>query len=64
MPKTIDPIEKRAEFIAASWDVIAERCFGAISMRSVAAAADCSTGTLTHYFSDRNTLSIEALRLA
>ena len=64
MPKTVNPIEKRAEFIAASWNVIAERGFGAVSMRSVAAAAGCTTGALTHYFSDRNTLLIEALRAA
>ncbi|MEO1027981.1 MAG: TetR/AcrR family transcriptional regulator [Pseudomonadota bacterium] len=61
MPKTVDPIEKRAEFVAASWNVIAERGFDAISLRSVAAAAGCTTGALTHYFSDRNTLLIEAL---
>jgi len=64
MPKTVDPIEKRAEFIAASWNVIAEQGFGAVSMRSVAAAAGCTTGALTHYFSDRNTLLIKTLRAA
>ena len=64
MPKTVDPIEKRAEFIAASWNVIAEQGFGAVSMRNVAAAAGCTTGALTHYFSDRNTLLIEVLRAA
>ena len=53
MPKTVDPIEKRAEFVTASWNVIAERGFDAVSLRSVAAAAGCTTGALTHYFSDR-----------
>jgi len=64
MPKTVDPIERRAEFIAASWNVIAEQGFAAVSMRSVAAAAGCTTGALTHYFSDRNTLLIKTLRAA
>lgn len=64
MPKTVDPAERRAEFIAASWSVIAEQGFGAVTMRSVAAAAGCTTGALTHYFSDRHALLVEALRAA
>lgn len=64
MPKQVDPTKKRSEFIAASWNVIAEQGFGAVSMRSVAAAAGCTTGALTHYFSDRHALLVEALKAA
>ena len=62
MPKSVDIEEKRAEFVHASWDVIASEGFEAATMRRVAAQAGCTTGSLTHYFPDRRTLLIEALR--
>lgn len=64
MPKTVDAAERRAEFIAASWNVIAEQGFDAVTMRSIAAAAGCTTGALTHYFTDRHALLVETLRAA
>lgn len=64
MPKSVDPIQKRAELVAASWDVIAADGLKAATLRRVAAEAGCTTGALTHYFSDRRALLIDALRSA
>ncbi|MEO9132788.1 MAG: TetR family transcriptional regulator C-terminal domain-containing protein [Sphingomonas sp.] len=60
----MDPEQKRREFVAASWDVIATEGLSAATLRRVAAAAGCTTGSLTHYFSDRSALLVEALRAA
>ena len=64
MPKFVDPAQKRLEFVAASWDVIATEGLSGVTLRKVAAVAGCTTGSLTHYFSDRSALLIEALREA
>ena len=64
MPKTVDPAQRRADFIAAGWNVIAEQGFSAVTLRRVAAEAGCTTGALTHYFSDRHALLVETLRAA
>lgn len=64
MPKQVDPAEKRKELITASWNVIADKGFRAVTMRNVAAAAGCTTGALTHYFSDRHALLVDALKTA
>ena len=64
MPKSVDPIQKRAELVSASWDVIAAEGLKAATLRRVAAEAGCTTGALTHYFRDRRALLIDALRSA
>ncbi|MCE2990579.1 MAG: TetR/AcrR family transcriptional regulator [Aquidulcibacter sp.] len=64
MPKIVDHGERRAEFIVASWGVIAQEGLNAATLRRVAAAAGVTTGALTHYFSDREALLVEALRAA
>ncbi len=64
MPKSVDPGHKRAELVAASWNVIAAEGLRAATLRRVAAEAGCTTGALTHYFSDRRSLLIDALRSA
>ncbi len=61
MPKIVDHDGRRAEFMAASCDVIAAEGLGAATLRRVAARAGCTTGALTHYFPDRATLLVEAL---
>lgn len=48
----------------ASWGVIAREGLHAATLRRVAAAAGVTTGSLTHYFSDREALLVEALRAA
>ncbi len=64
MPKAVDVDQKRAEFVAASWDVIAREGLKAATLRRVAAEAGCTTGALTHYFANRRALLIGALRSA
>ncbi len=64
MPKSVNPSQKRAEFVAASWDVIAAEGLRAATLRRVAAEAGCTTGALTHYFADRRALLTDALRAA
>lgn len=64
MPKSVDPSQKRAELVAASWDVIAAEGLKGATLRRVAAEAGCTTGALTHYFPDRRSLLRDALRTA
>lgn len=64
MPKTVNHAERRATFIAASWDLIADEGLSAATLRRVAAAVGVTTGSLTHYFNDRDALIVEALRTA
>ena len=64
MPKAVDPKEKRAEFVAASWNIIASEGLRAATLRRVASEAGCTTGSLTHYFPDRRSLLIDSLRSA
>lgn len=64
MPKAVDVDERRRTFVAAAWDVIASDGLNAATLRKVAAEAGCTTGSLTHYFPDRVSLLIEALRSA
>jgi len=64
MPKFVNTDEKCAEFIEASWKVIARDGLQGTTLRRVANEAKCTTGSLTHYFSDRQSLLIETLRVA
>ena len=64
MPKSVDPLARQEEFITASWNVIARVGLAAASLRRVAAEAGCTTGSLTHYFSDRQALLTATLRQA
>ena len=64
MPKLVDPHQKRAELVAASWAVIAASGLRAATLRRVAEEAGCTTGQLTHYFPDRKALLVAALRAA
>ncbi|MEP0068884.1 TetR family transcriptional regulator C-terminal domain-containing protein [Pyruvatibacter sp.] len=64
MPKSVDPLVRRDEFIVASWNVIAREGLAAASLRRVSAEAGCTTGALTHYFSDRQALLTATLRQA
>ena len=64
MPKIVDVGERRSAFVAASWEVIAAEGLNGATLKRVAAAAGCTTGALTHYFDDRASLLIDALRAA
>ncbi|GAA2450959.1 TetR/AcrR family transcriptional regulator [Actinomadura vinacea] len=48
----------------AVWRVLAERGFGGLTLRAVAAEMDASTGLLTHYFPSKKALVSHALDIA
>jgi AcrR family transcriptional regulator len=62
MPKIVDPDVRRAQFVVASWSLIAREGIGAATLRRVSAEAGYTMGALTHYFDDRDALLVEALR--
>jgi len=64
MPKQVDADRRRSEFVDATWRVITREGLRAVTLRRVAAEAQCTTGSLTHYFTSREALLIEALRAA
>ncbi len=64
MPKQVDHEARRRELVEASWDVIAREGIEGTTLRKVAAAADCTTGRIAHYFSGRDELIRLALRTA
>jgi AcrR family transcriptional regulator len=64
MPKAVDVDTKRAQFVAASLDVIANEGLAAATMRRIAAQAGATTGAVTHYFAGREAVLLEAVRAA
>ncbi len=64
MPRQVDHATRRRELVQASWDVIAREGIEGITLRKVAAAADCTTGRIAHYFAGRDDLIVSALRAA
>ena len=61
MPKQVDHAVRRRELVEASWDVISREGIQALTLRKVAAAADCTTGRIAHYFAGREELLTAAL---
>ena len=64
MPKQVDHALRRRELVEASWDVISREGIEALTLRKVAAAADCTTGRIAHYFTGREELLLAALSTA
>ncbi len=64
MPKQVDHAVRRRELVEASWDVISREGIEALTLRKVAAAADCTTGRIAHYFAGREALLLAALSSA
>ena len=62
MPKIVDHDMRRQELVEESWRVIARDGLEGVTMRKVAAAANCTTGRITHYFSNREDLILAAMR--
>ena len=56
MPRTVDPVERRARVATAARAVIARDGLDATSVRRVAAEAGSSTTVVTHYFADKQAL--------
>ena len=64
MPKIVDHEQRRRELAEALWRVIAESGPTAVSIRSVAAEAGWSPGSLRHYFQPREELLVFAMNLS
>jgi AcrR family transcriptional regulator len=58
-----DHAVRRREVSAAVWRVLAERGFGGLTVRAVAAELGTSTGVVTHYFTSKAGLVRHALHL-
>ncbi|GAB3283455.1 TetR/AcrR family transcriptional regulator [Parasphingorhabdus pacifica] len=63
MPKLIDHDERREQLAEAAWRVILRDGVSGISVRTVAAEAGQSAGSLRHIFSNQADLLVFALRL-
>lgn len=61
MPKVVDHDLRRAELVAATWQVIAEEGITGATVRRIAEAARCTTGRVTHYFATKNDMLVAAL---
>jgi len=60
-PARGDHDARRTEVSQAVWRVLAERGFGGLTLRAVAAEMGASTGLLTHYFPSKRALVKHAL---
>src|SRR5271157_2066402 len=49
-----DHDSKRAELVDAAWNLIIRDGYAGASMRRIAREAQCSTGTVSHYFANKN----------
>ena len=56
MPKIVDHDQYRAELLEAATGVFAQRGYSSISMREIATELGVSTGTLYHYFPNKEAL--------
>ncbi|MFF0518894.1 TetR/AcrR family transcriptional regulator [Actinomadura nitritigenes] len=64
MPARGDHDARRRDVSEAVWRVLADRGFGGLTLRAVAAAMGASTGLLTHYFPNKKALVSYALDVA
>jgi AcrR family transcriptional regulator len=64
MPKLVDVDARRAELLEAVWRIIPRAGIAAATTRAIAREANVSNGVLSHYFPDKDSLLIEALRTA
>lgn len=63
MPKLIDHSQRREEISEATWRVIRQQGITAVSIRTVAAEAHLSTGSLRHVFPRKSDLLAHAMQL-
>lgn len=63
MPKLIDHATRREEIATAAWRVILQRGIGAVSVRTVAAEAGLSVGSVRHVFASQTQLLSFAMEL-
>ncbi|EEP71117.1 TetR family transcriptional regulator [Micromonospora sp. ATCC 39149] len=60
MPKQVDHEERRETISQAVWQVVSDSGLEGLTLRAVAAAAGCTTGMVTHYFSGKKMLLAHA----
>lgn len=60
MPKIVDHDQRRRELAQAIWTIIALRGLNAVTLRSVAAEAGVSMGTVQHYFRTKDQMILFA----
>ncbi|MBD2690872.1 TetR/AcrR family transcriptional regulator [Anabaena catenula] len=56
MPKIVDHEQYRKELLGECFDLFAEKGYGSITMRQIAQRLKVSTGTLYHYFPNKQAL--------
>jgi TetR/AcrR family transcriptional regulator, transcriptional repressor of bet genes len=56
MPKVVDVEATKMRIVKATWDVITTKGIQSVSMRRVASAAGCTSGLITHHFTDKDEL--------
>ncbi len=64
MPKLVDVDARRKDLLQAVWRIIPRSGIAAATTRAIAREAGVSNGVLSHYFPDKDSLLIEALRTA
>ena len=62
MPKIVDHEQRREELGAAVWRIASREGLDAVTIRGVAAESGWSTGTLHHYFHDKEQLLLFAFQ--
>ncbi|WP_219518995.1 TetR/AcrR family transcriptional regulator [Nonomuraea ceibae] len=63
MPKLINHDKRREEIAEATWRVILAEGISGVSIRTVAAEAGLSTGSLRHVFASKTDLLVHAMQL-
>jgi len=56
MPKVVDVEATKMRIVKATWQVITTKGIQSVSMRRVASAAGCTSGLITHHFTDKDEL--------
>jgi AcrR family transcriptional regulator len=62
MPRHVHRRARRRQVVEIAAELIAEGGLDAVTFRDVAAAADCSTGIVSHYFRNKRDLLFEVYR--
>ncbi|MBT6205453.1 MAG: TetR family transcriptional regulator C-terminal domain-containing protein [Alphaproteobacteria bacterium] len=64
MPKVVDHQQRKSMIAGAACAAIARRGLEAVTLVDVGREADCTTGTITHYFTDKDAVLLAALEHA
>lgn len=61
MPKIVDPVERRQNIVDATWMLIADEGWDAVTMRHIAERLGCTTGRITHWFDAKDDILMAVL---